>query len=415
MSEVLIVGAGAAGLVCAQELESAGIDWQIVEASDGVGGRVRSDLVDGYILDRGFQILLTAYPQVNLRLDVQKLALGKFEPGAVIRYRGAFHGFADPLRRPAGIAATLANPAAGPVDKLRAGLLGADVRGHSARALLHRPDKSTEERLRSAGMSRRFIDSFWRPFFGGIQLDPGLEGSARMFDVTLRMLAIGETGLPREGIGAITRDLAEPLDPSRIRLGAKVRELEPGAAKLDSGERIAARGIVIAADGPGAAELLGGRIDDPGSRAAGCLWFAAPCAPRSGPFLMLEGEGNGPALNVVVMSEVQPTYAPPGRALIAAAVPGPRAHERGLEQEVGRQLAGWFGAESAEFELIRRDLVVHGQPSIGPPLNARRRVRLGDGLYVCGDHRDTPSLQGAMFSGERAAAAVLEDLRGARH
>jgi len=413
MTDVLIVGAGAAGLVCAQDLQRAGIDWQIVEASDAVGGRVRSDHVDGYTLDRGFQILLTNYPQVNLRLDLPALGLGRFEPGAAVRYRGRMHAFVDPLRRPLALPESLANPIASPLDKARGAALVADVRAHSARELLHRADQSTEERLRAAGFSERFIEAFWRPFFAGIQLDPDLEVSARRFDVILRMLALGDTGLPREGMGAVTQMLAEALDESRIRLDSRVAQLAPRSVTLASGEQLTARAIVVATDGPTARALLGGRVDDPGSRAAGCLWFAAPAAPRRGPVLMLEGEGTGPALNVVVMSEVQPSYAPEGRALIAAAVPGARALDPDLEQQVAAQLARWFDGAASDFELLRRDVIGHGQPRQTPPFDPRRTVRLGEGLYVCGDHRDTAALQGAMFSGQRTATAVLADLAGA--
>jgi hypothetical protein len=153
-------------------------------------------------------------------------------------------------------------------------------------------------------------------------------------------------------------------------------------------------------------------VPDPGSRAAACCWFALPSSPLRQPFLILDGDGGGPALNVVVMSEVQPAYAPPGRALIAAAVPGPAALAPDLEAQVTAQLARWFDASAGDLQLLRTDVIPHGQPRQPPPLHPRRRIDLGEGLFVCGDHRDTASLQGAMFSGERTAQAVLHRLHG---
>ena len=180
----------------------------------------------------------------------------------------------------------------------------------------------------------------------------------------------------------------------------------------EAGERVGARAVIVATDGPGAHRLLGERVPDPGSRPVACSWFAARQAPITGAHLLLDGEGGGPAQNVVVMSEVAPSYAPRGRALIAAAVAGPSALDPALTARVAEQLARWFDSQTGDWEHLRTDVIAHGQPDQRPPLTARRRVALGEGVFVCGDHRDTASIQGAMFSGERTAAAVLEHLRG---
>ena len=410
MSDVIIVGAGLAGLVCAEELSREGVQCTVLESSDGIGGRVRTDLVDGFRLDRGFQILLTAYPQVKQRLDLNRLGVAEFEPGAVVRTATGLHRVTDPRRRPRRLLRTLATPIASPADKLRAARLLLDVCTHPPKQLLRRPDMSTASRLAGAGFSERFVRAFWRPLFAGIQLDPDLEVSARRFDLILRMIALGSTGLPREGLGAVPAQIAERLPAGAVRLTAPVASVSPGAVQLDSGERIEARAVVVATDGPTAHRLLGTRVPDPGSRAAACCWFAMPSSPLRKPVLILDGEGGGPALNVVVMSEVQPSYAPPGRTLIAAAVPGPAALQDGLTERVRDQLAHWFGAARSDLVALRTDVIAHGQPAQGPPLHPRRRVDLGDGVFVCGDHRDTASIQGAMFSGERTAAAVTAAL-----
>ncbi len=411
MTDVAIVGAGLAGLVCAQELERAGVQCTVLEASDGVGGRVRTDAVDGFLLDRGFQIVLTAYPQVQRRIDLFALDLARFEPGAVVRTATGMHRVSDPMRRPRELLRTLGSPVGSFTDKLRAARLIVDVRTHSVRDLLHRPDTSTARRLTAAGFSKAFITAFWQPLFAGIQLDPGLEVSSRRFDTILRMLAVGETGLPREGMGAMPAQIAATLSAESLRLNAPVAAVKPGTIQLEDGERIGASAVVVATDGPSAHRLLGEAVPDPGSRAAGCCWYALEAAPLRGPFLMLDGEGTGPALNVVAMSEVQRSYAPAGRTLIAAAVPGPPALEADMSRLVSEQLARWFDASTTDFTHLRTDVIAHGQPAQLPPLDPRRRVDLGEGLFACGDHRDTASIQGAMFSGERTATAVLRRLR----
>ncbi len=412
MSDVVIVGAGMAGLVCAADLTRAGLDVTVVEASDGIGGRVRTDQVDGFRLDRGFQILLTGYPQVKQRIDLDRLELGRFIPGAIVRTAQGTSRLSNPLGRPQDLLATLTTPVASLRDKLRLAALVLDVSGHPAHELLRRPDVATGERLARAGFSKTFVDSFWRPFFSGIQLDPGLEVSSRRFDITLRMLVLGGTGLPRAGIGAIPAQIAEAIPSAAIRLRSPVLAAQSDGVTLESGERLAARAVVIATDGPAAHRLIGAAVPDPGSRPVAACWFSLPSAPVADPYLMLDGISGGPAKNVVVMSQVQPSYAPAGRALMVAAVPGPEALAPGLADRVSEQLARWFDLPGGELELLRTDVIRHGQPLQTPPLSIKRRVDLGGGMFVCGDHRDTASLQGAMFSGERTAQAVLGHLAG---
>jgi len=412
MSDVVVVGAGLAGLVCAADLAAAGVEVTLLEASDGVGGRVRTDLVDGYRLDRGFQILLTAYPQVKQRLDLDALALARFQPGAIVRLAdGGLRPVSDPLRRPREALTTLTSPVGTLKDKLLTARLLIDVSLGSPRKLLRRPERSTADRLAAAGFSSGYIEAFWRPLFAGIQLDPELEVSSRRFEIILRMLTFGATGLPRDGIGAIAEQLARRVPSGALRLSAPVVGVAPGTVTLADGERVAGRAVVVATEGPQAHRLLGARVADPGSRAVACCWFSLPTAPVRGAHLLLDGTGQGPARNVVVMSEVAPSYAPAGRALLAAAVPGPAALEPGLSERVSEQLQRWLSVDRSDLNLLRTDVIPHGQPDQRPPLHVKQRVTLGEGLFVCGDHRDTASIQGAMFSGERTAQAVLGSLR----
>jgi len=412
--DVCIVGAGLAGLACARALSFRGIECLVLEASDGVGGRVRTDAHDGFLLDRGFQVALTAYPELHHQLDVPKLRLQRFEPGALVRVGGRFHRIADPLRRPRHLLSTLFAPIGTPLDRWRLLRLLADVRRGAPADLLRRPappraDRSTLEELDTRGFSDGMIDEFFVPLFAGIQLDPRLEVSSRRFAVILRMLAEGDAAVPAGGMGAIPTQLAADLPDGAVRTGARVLTLDGTTAVLERGAKVSARALVVATEGPVAADLLG--LEDPGSRAVACVYFGADHAPRPEPVIMLDADRSGPANDVAIMSNVAPAYAPPGKALIAAQVVG-GIHRDGLEDDVRAQLRGWFGAEVDGWEHLRTYRIPHGHPDQRPGFSARRSVRLGEGRFVCGDHRDTPAIQGALFSGKRTAAAVLAELRG---
>ncbi len=409
-ADVIVVGAGLAGLVCAHDLGLAGYQCTVLEGSDGVGGRVRTDLVDGFRLDRGFQIVSTNYPQVIDRLDLDALAVGTFAPGALVRVGNQMHRVADPLRQPRQLWSTLRAPVGTFADRVRLLRLVVDVRTHSVVELLRRPDTSTSRRLTDAGFTPTMIELLWRPLFAGIQLDPDLEVSRRRFDVILRMLASGRAGVPRLGMGAIPEQLAAKLPADSIRLGATVRAIDGTTVELADGERQHARAVVVATDGPAAHRLLGSNVADPGSRAVACCWFSTTDAPWTDPVIALDGTSEGPARNLAVLTHVSRSYAPPGVSLIAAAVPGADALDPSVTARVRAQLASWFGSTTNDWTHLRTDVIAHGQPDQRPPLHPRQRVNLGDGVFVCGDHRDTASIQGAMFSGERTATAVAAHL-----
>jgi phytoene dehydrogenase-like protein len=412
-ADVVIVGAGLAGLAAALELTEAGRSVVVLEASDGPGGRVRSDPVDGFRLDRGFQILLTGYPELRRLFgdDFTGLDLRRFGPGAYVQADGERHLVADPFRRPSAAWATLRAPVGTFADKLRLVRLVAEVRRGRPQDLLRRPDLTTEERLRDAGFSEQMMRRLWQPLVGGIELDPSLSVSRRRFDIVLRMLATSDAAVPAAGMGRIAEVLSARLAPGTVRYRTLVAAVQGTAAVLADGRLVEGRALVVATDGPTAARLIDRPdVADPGSLAAACLWFAPPEPPLAAPYLLLDGDGRGPVRNLAPMSVVAPEYAPIDRELVAAAVPGPEALGADLEVEVRRQLTAWFGSVVERWELLRFDRIPHGQPAQRPPFSPVQPVRLGVGRYVCGDHRDTGSTQGALHSGRRTARAVLREL-----
>ena len=405
--EIVIVGAGLAGLAAARLLHRAGRDVVVLEASDGIGGRVRTDTVNGYRLDRGFQVLLTAYPELESQLDVAALDLRRFEPGALVWNGASMQLVGDPFRRPRTLLRTGLAPVGSIADKIR--LLGQRVRLRrtSAPDLLRQPDITTLAALQSQGFSDYLIEQFFRPLVGGIQLDPSLQTSRRMFDVILQSLLSGDVTVPSHGMGAIPAQLVSHLPPGMVHLQTTVRAVRSGEVTIAGGQQIRADRIIVAAEGPSAVELLG--LPQVESNSASCVWFSAPAPPNRDRYVVLDGTGAGPALNIAIMTNVAPEYGPgDGSALIAAACPG--VNDPGLEPAVRAQLRTMWGAEVDGWAHLRTDAIAHGQPRQRPPFSPKKSVVLGNGLFVAGDHRDTASIQGALFSGRRCAEAVLSTL-----
>lgn len=411
--DAIVVGAGLSGLACATRLDERGARVAVLEASDGVGGRARTDNLDGFLLDRGFQVFLTAYPQARRILDFEALDLRTFVPGALVRTEGAFHRIADPKRRPAALPQTLKAPVGSLADKLRIGRLRASVQRADAEELLRRPERSTLGALRAWGFSESMIERFLRPFLSGIFLESDLDTSSRFFEFVFGMFARGDAALPAHGMGALGEQLASRLSEGVLHLRAAVGAIEPGAALSREGARMEARAIVVATDGVTAARLLP-ELEKPTFNATSCLYFAADEPPIDEPILVLNGEGRGWVNSLCVPSQVSPSYAPPGGALISASIVGnPKVDDATLERLVRDQLKEWFGARVDSWRHLRTYRIALALPAHRPPAfeAEQRQVRVRPGLYVCGDHRDTASIEGSLVSGLRAAEAVLEDLR----
>jgi len=412
MADVVVVGAGLAGLACARALRGRGHEPLVLEASDGVGGRVRTDRQDGFRLDRGFQVLLTAYPHTARLVDYERLDLQRFYPGALVFRGGRLRRVGDPLRAPLGALAALRDGIATPADVPPFLRLVARFRGPTLREIFARPDAPTIEVLRGLGLPDRLVDGFLRPFLGGIFLERELATSSRMLDFVLRMFAGGPIAVPAEGMGAIPAEIASGLPQESVRLRAPVARVQEGAVVLEDGERIEASAVVVATDGPEAARLVPG-VPALRTCAQTCLYFAAPEPPVREPILVLDGEGRGPVNNLAVMSEVAPSYAPAGRALIAASVVGDPAEDDGaLAARARVQLRDWFGATVEGWEHLRTYRVRHALPDQSPPNldPSARPLRFGERLWVAGDHRENGSIEGAILCGERAAGEVAQAL-----
>jgi phytoene dehydrogenase-like protein len=379
----------------------AGLRPLVLEAADSVGGRVRTDFVEGFRIDRGFQVLLTAYPECREVLDYDALNLRPFRPGALVRAEGRFRRLVDPRREPLAALATALSPIGTIPEKLRLLALVRRARRGGGE------ETSTDEALRRAKLGpsiRRFLD----PFLRGIFLEKSLSTSSRMLEFVLQNFANGPAALPAWGMQTIPEQMAAALPAGTVRLRSPVARVEPGVVVLGTGEYLAAPRVILAVEGPAAARLVPG-LPSGGSRRVTCLSFDAPRPPVAGPWLVLDGEGEGPVNNLCVPSEVARDYAPAGHALVSASVVGREADADTpeLERRVREQMTRWFGAEVEDWRLLRAHRIGHALP-VQDRMQAQS-VRMEPGLYVAGDHRESGSIQGAMVSGRRAAEAVLAD------
>ncbi|MFD2784331.1 protoporphyrinogen/coproporphyrinogen oxidase [Hymenobacter rubripertinctus] len=412
---VVIIGAGMAGLACACYLHRAGRPVLVLEAGDAVGGRVRTDLTaDGFRLDRGFQVLLTRYPEVERLLDYGALKLRAFRSGAVIRLPdGRQTTLQNPLQKPMAAFSALTSPIGTLTDKLRILSLVRHVRHYTSGQLLSRnstTQQTTLEFLRHYGWSEPMIQNFFRPFFGGVFLDRSLSTAANFFEFVFKQFVEGEAVVPALGMQQIPEQLATRLPAGAVRLHAAVQAIEGTIVRLENGETIEAAAVVVAVDGEAAARLLPA-TEAPALcwRRTTCTYFAAPTGSgRPDKLLRLNASPTGLAHNVAFPSDVAPEYAPAGQRLVSVSTHGEHGlAEAALTARLQQELAAWFGPEAATWRHLRTYELPHALPEYPAGQPARQSLKLTSHLYRCGDYAAYPSLNAALASGREVADMIL--------
>ena len=418
--DVIVIGAGLAGLACAKDLVAAGLTVRLLEAADAPGGRIRTDVIDGFRLDRGFQVLLTDYPEARRVLDYEALSLKNFASGALVRHAGKLHRFADPSREFGKALAFAFDPVIPLGDKLRVRSLRSDCLRSNDTDLFTEAEESTREYLRGRGFTPAIIERFFEPFFGGVFLERNLTTSSRWFRWLFRIFSTGYAAVPELGMEQIPRQLAAALPPEVLLCNAEVKRIERTATgwSLDIGDRgfVDSRHIVMAAR-EGEAKTLLAKIRKPGAapprvwNKTTTFYYAANHAPVDEPVLVLNGEGAaaGPINHLAVMSLLSPSYAPPGAHLICANVVG-AAPESGhamevLEAEMRVQLRRWFGNQVNNWGVLAGYPIAHALP-FQASYQQPKPVPVDAGIFLCGDYVGTASIQGALLSGANAASAV---------
>jgi hypothetical protein len=387
---IVIVGAGLSGLAAALELEAAGESALIIERSAHIGGKLETSVVeDAYLLDRGFQVLLPAYPELKKFANLgSELDLQYFNSGARLEMADGPILMAHPLHHPSHLLATAFGAYATPHDKILAMKLQIDVQQGDPESLLSSAKGTTLEYLRSYGFSEKMIAAFWAPFFSGIFLETDLTTSAGYFRYLTRMFASSPVAVPKLGIGELPKWLARKLKRSEMRLSTEVRNINQNTVELSNGQRIKARVVITMTKGDT-------NIGNPGPFGwVASFWFKAAEAPFEGKWISLNSrpQAKGQLINhVAVLSNVNPNYAPKGDALVCVNVVGRREKIK-LESLIA-EATDLYGQSAKSWTLLRVD-------EIEKPF----------ALYVNRTDSDTPSQQGALARGRKAARQTLDAL-----
>ena len=422
---VLIVGAGLSGLTCALRLHQAGIPVHIIEASDGVGGRVRTDQVDGFLLDRGFQVYLSAYPQAGELLDLEALELQAFEPGAIVYDGKGLKRVMDVFRRPRYLIGSALSSIGSLADKMRVALLRFQTLGSSEEEIRDHKDQSTESFLREFGFSEKMINGFFRCFYGGIFLETELRTSSRMFEFTFKMFSQGSATLPARGMGSIPLQLARRLPAETIRINSPATSVTCSSVTLANGSVLQGSHVVLATQASQTSEFIPSFSSHaPQWRSVTNVYYAADKSPLKEAIIALNGSSKGLVNNVCVPSDVSPLYAPEGKSLISVSLLGLHRDEH-IPTEVKKELAAWFGGQVDGWQHLRTDIIKHALPEQAPEENQQNDTEAYTGTHteapkgflkiddimICGDHTTSASIEGAIISGNQTAAALLASIR----
>jgi phytoene dehydrogenase-like protein len=436
-TDVVVVGGGLAGLAAARRLHQAGTPWLLVEAADRLGGRVATDAVDGYLIDRGFQVVNTAYPRQAALVDLASLNLGLLTQGVLVRRGETRHRMVHPLRDPLGAARTIltgladgaqlgwlgrapepvgalartagaerASSVGRAFDRIRLAGLAARCAAYPVHRLLAAPELTAELELRRAGLSDRIVEELLRPFLSGVFGERELTTSSHVLAMVVRSFTRGRVGLPAAGMAALPAAVAAPLPASLVVLGVPALSVRAGRVVTPAGT-IRCRAVLVAVD-PGTAHRLLPGLGTVRLNRLTTYYHSAAEPPVDEPILLLDGDRRGVVANTVVLSHAAPTYAPAGRHLVATSVAGPEVPP---EPVVRAELARLYGRPVDDWEHLTTVSVAGALPAAPPPQGRLRKpVALGEGIFVAGDHRASPSAQGALASGWRAAGAVLRHL-----
>ncbi|MBN9502613.1 MAG: hypothetical protein BGO01_17565 [Armatimonadetes bacterium 55-13] len=417
---VVVVGAGLAGLACARKLYESGVPVIVVDADDRPGGRLKTDKVEGFQLDRGFQVFFTAYPHAKRQLDLESLNLKSFKNGAQVYFDGSLHKlelqtFKELLLSKFELLRDKTIPLA---DKKKLAKLCNGIGSMSPREISRLEPMTTLEYLEDFGFSDEAIDRFFRPFLGGIFLDRDLKVDSRQFAFVWSMLQQGQTVVPNAGIEAIATQISADIPRYLFRFGNKVSEIirddsgHPCGVRFDTSEEIAASAVVLATEAPEAARLSGHATVE-GAKSSTCLYFetGSPCV--DGAYLVLNGTGQGIVNHVAPISNAAPSYAPAGKYLASVTILGnPAESDQNLAEIAKAELTNWFPDKGANmWRFIRGYRVPYAQMAqpVGFMEKAPGNAVGTPGLYQAGEFTENSSIDGAIRSGVECAALLLSE------
>ncbi|MFM9825227.1 NAD(P)/FAD-dependent oxidoreductase [Flavobacterium sp.] len=407
---ITIIGAGIAGLTAAVYLHRKGFKIQILEASDRAGGRIKTDVIDGFRLDRGFQVLLTEYPETKALLDYKKLNLKRFLPGATVLYDGGQFEIADPFRRPTVLFSTLFAPVGSLKDKINTFFLKTKLVKISIPNLFNQTEVDAITQLKNYGFSQKMIDRFYKPFFSGIFLENDLKTSSNMFDFVMKMFSEGDAAIPELGMEEIPKQLVAMLPENSIQYNVKVTAIENNKIICENGTVLEADKIIIATEAIG---LAGAYIskEKQNFHQVTNVYFEAKIAPTKKEVVVLNASTHKKwVTNLTVMSNVSANYAPKGKVLIAISYNGiPNLDDITLAENMKTELKKWYGNQVDNWKMLKTYRINYALPNQEKVRNeiSNLELKINDNLYICGDHLLNGSINAAMKSG-RLVAELIE-------
>lgn len=411
-ADVVVVGAGIAGLTAAYLLQKRGYKVHVFEGAGSVGGRVRTDKVEGFLLDRGLQLFHTAYPEVKNFIDVKQLKVKSLYDGALIRYNGDFNLLSNPNKQFKDLLSTAVANNATWKDKLKMVRLFASANNLNEKSIFRKDDVTTAKYLQELGFSDKFVTSFFKPFISSLFLDDSMETPSRLFKFFLKLFNKGEVGLPENGMSAIPEQIAAKLQAGTIHLKTKVKKITSTGVQLAKGDFITADKVLLATSPIALQELLPEYDIDIKSRHVSCLYFTMEQPPVSKPVIVLNGENKGLVNNLCVVSLVQPSYAPKGSHLVAINITKPHNFDdEELVDEVLKEMAQWFGLNVNNWAHLKTYHFKYALPYENNFFSEKYALKHDENTFICGDHLSYGSMNAALKSGKSAAELLHKDLK----
>lgn len=409
MSNIYIIGAGISGLIAAKVLEENGYNAIILETTNSCGGRMKSEIIDGYTLDKGFQVLLDAYPAVNKHLDLNALNLEKFTPGAAIFKNGKPRLIGDPIRERSLLLPTLFSSAGQFLDKLKVLQLTKALKNKTIQDIFKEEETSTLEYLTQYGFSKKFIHSFFKPFFTGIFLEPELSTSSRMFEFIFKMFGEGFATLPMSGIGCIAEQLQNKLQSTEIRFNTKVKAIRNGEIELENGATIESNYTIVATEANHLIRQLRGQHTE--WKSCEVLYFETKNRVINKPLIGLVPDSEALINNIFYHTSLETNPKPHNELLSVTIVKPHQLSNHDLIKQVEKELKQYCGITTHKF--IKRYSIPQALPNLR---NIQYEIspfetQLMEGIFLAGDTVVNGSLNAAILSGESAAMGVLNGLK----
>lgn len=400
MKTAIVVGAGISGLSCALELEKNGYQVQILEKENHPGGRVHSDIVDGYILNRGFQVLQTGYPETKRLLDYKKLELCNLDPEVWIMNNNKIKKLYDPIQNSSNLLKAAFSNVGTFWDKLRLLQLRQSTTSRSTNTIFQENETTSLEQIKNYGFSESIINEFFKPLFGGAFLDNELNTTSRMFNFVYKIFSIAPIAIPKYGMKSIPEQLEAKLE-SKISFNTNVVKLDNKNIFLEN-ETLSADAVVLAANHNSARQLIPS-IEEIHWNSTSCYYFIADSPPFSSKVVLLNGDNRGEINNVFVPTNISKAYSPNNKSIISVSTIGLNNNE----DEIRNELNNWFGNQTEDWKLLHTYHIEQALPRMSVPSVSHSQYV--NGIHLCGDYLTSSSIHGSMHSGRITANQIISD------